>query len=90
MTKYASIQRGRNGSTKINQQINLLYKQTERKRPHGYLIRCRTDLWKNSALLHYKKPGEIRDKKNIVQHDTGIYTIDTSHTHNLIKYTFLS
>lgn len=50
-------------------QCNPLYKQTKRKNDH--LIRWRKHLWQNPTPLHKKRAGEIRNPRDISQHNKG-------------------
>lgn len=48
---------------------NLQYKQTERKKTQDHLIRYKKGLWQKSNPLHVKSPEEIRDTRDIPQHN---------------------
>lgn len=54
-------------STEINK-FNLPYKQSERQKPHDFLIRCRKCFLQNPTPLHDQSSTEIRNTRSIPKH----------------------
>jgi hypothetical protein len=52
---------------------NLLYKQTQRQKPHDHLIRCWESIGQNSAPIHDKSLGKIRNSRPIPNITKAIY-----------------
>ena len=50
---------------------NLLYKQTQRKKSHAHLLRCRKSIWQNTTTLHVKSIGEIMNSRALPKHNNS-------------------
>ena len=61
-------------------QCNSLHKQTKGKNPHAHLIRCWKGFWQNSACLHDKSLGDIRNSRPIPKHsESNILQTSSQH-----------
>ena len=61
-------------------QHNILYKQTQGKKPHDHLIRWGESIWQNPTPIHDKSLGKIRSSEHIYKHNkSDIVQINSKH-----------
>ena len=65
---------GMQGWFNIRKSINVIhykqiYKQTQRKKPHDHLVRCRKSIRQDPTTLHEKSLGKIRNSRPRSKHD---------------------
>ena len=58
--------------------------QIERQKPPDHLTRYRKDLEQNPTLLYDKSPGDLRDSRDIPQHDKGC--LQQAHCQHQLKW----